>query len=46
MEKALNTTNNKVVILCTVNNKIPVEYVPSLHFVLVTATNELLDTGK
>jgi hypothetical protein len=44
MEKGLNTTNTKVMILCTVNNMIPVENVPSLYFGLITATNELLDT--
>jgi len=44
MENGLNTTNTKVMILCTVNNMIPVETVPSLHFGLITATTELLDT--
>lgn len=46
MENGLNTTNSKVMISCTVNNMIPAENVPSLLFVLITATNELLDTGK
>ena len=46
MENGLNTTNTKVMILCNVNNMILVENVPFLHFVSITATNELLDTGK
>jgi len=46
MENGLSNTNTKIMNLFSVNSIIPVENVPSLHFVLITVTNELLDTGK